>query len=312
MDIRLWKPGDEAAILGLFNEVFGRSMSPEFWRWRFQNNPNGGPHIALAWDGERLAAHYAVTPAPIVVDGQTIPAALSTTTMTHADYRGQRLLEKVGGALYEELKSEGVVAVWGFPNAQAHLPRLQRLAWFDVCDVPVMSCLLDGTRRHKAHESSLESVDETDNRFAAIWQDAECSTAIHPSRSLNLMRWRLDQNPKNKYFRYIQGDEQSLSAYLIYKKYFETEVDIVDFHARDPDCGKSLLQGVLSILTAQSVKKVNAWCLPHDPHRRTFERLGFCADAPVTYFGGRQLLPIGKEFSDPRGWRLSMMDSDIY
>jgi len=62
IDIRPYNPGDEQAILELFEASFGRTMSGDYWRWRFLDNPVGEPKIDLAWDGTTLAGHYAVSP----------------------------------------------------------------------------------------------------------------------------------------------------------------------------------------------------------------------------------------------------------
>lgn len=312
MDIRLWQPGDEDAILDLFHQVFGRSMPREFWRWRFQDHPSGGPYIALAWDGERLAAHYAVTAAPLSIDGEQVPAALAMTTMTHADYRGRGLLEKVGGALYEELRSKHFCAVWGFPNGQAHLPRLQKLSWIDICDIPTMSLQLDGALKVSATDRSIQEIASINEYFSHICNVANANAPVRSFRSIEALRWRIDQNPVNTYSRFVIGTDQHSIGYIIAKRYSDQEVDIVDFQAADAHEARSLLQQVLERLQQQGIRKVNIWSMPHDPLRQILERTGFVPTAPITFFGGRQFSGLSKDFGDARNWRLSMLDSDIY
>ncbi len=61
--IRGYRPGDETAILDLFRECFGERLGLERWRWRYLDNPRGGPRISLAFasDGE-LACQYCAYP----------------------------------------------------------------------------------------------------------------------------------------------------------------------------------------------------------------------------------------------------------
>ncbi len=40
-EVRDYNEGDESAILDLFELVFGKSMSRDFWKWRFVDNPSG-------------------------------------------------------------------------------------------------------------------------------------------------------------------------------------------------------------------------------------------------------------------------------
>ncbi|MXN65572.1 GNAT family N-acetyltransferase [Stappia sp. GBMRC 2046] len=312
MEVRLWKPGDEDAILALFEQSFGRKMSLEFWRWRFLGHPSGGPYIALAWDGDRLAAHYAVSPAPLLVDGQDVLAVLSMTTMTHPDYRGRGLFEKVGGALYEELTQHGIAAVWGFPNANSHQSFLRKLSWVDIGDIPTMTCVLDGSREWGESDFGIQEIERTDGRFTELYGRLSGQRPICASRDPAVLAWRLDRNPLHTYFKFVLGDENSLSGYVIAKRHLDQDADLVDIQACDVSTAEILIKGVLSRLGKRGIRRVNAWALNRDTIRQALERSGFIAGAPVTYFGGREISPISKEFGDLRNWRLSMMDSDLY
>ena len=61
--IRGYRPGDEVAILELFRDCFGEDLSLQRWRWRYLDNPRGGPRISLAFaaDGE-LVCQYCAYP----------------------------------------------------------------------------------------------------------------------------------------------------------------------------------------------------------------------------------------------------------
>ena len=60
-DIRTWQPGDEIAILELFEQSYGRELPLQFWNWRFKDHPSGGPLIMLAFDDEKLNVQELVT-----------------------------------------------------------------------------------------------------------------------------------------------------------------------------------------------------------------------------------------------------------
>ncbi len=61
--VRGYRPGDELAILGLFRDCFGQDLSLERWRWKYVDNPCGGPRISLAFaPGGELVCQYCAYP----------------------------------------------------------------------------------------------------------------------------------------------------------------------------------------------------------------------------------------------------------
>ncbi len=311
LDIRPWRPGDEIAIIALFETVFARPMTPAFWRWRFLDHPAGGPLIMLAWDGDRLAGHYAASHAPLSVEGEALAAALSMTTMTHPDYRGRGLFEALGGALYEQLSAQGFAAVWGFPNTMSHLPFRGKLGWFDVCDVATMT--LDLTQRAApAADRRGVTLAQTDARFGALSARLARQTPIGGLRDAPTLAWRIDRNPVNRYRLFALEDGDEIAGYAVPKAYGAAAADLVELRADGDAAGKLLLEAVIATIASEGVRHLHAWRLPHDAQRLVFERAGFAAGAPVTYFGGRTFGSRCAALDDLRRWRLSMLDSDIY
>lgn len=312
IEIRAWQPGDEAAVLDLFQASFGRSMSPDFWTWRYRDHPGGGPLVMLAWDADRLVAHYGASHAPLRVDGATVPAALSMTTMTHPDYRGRGLLERTGAALYETLIAAGHVAVWGFPNAMINAARQTKLGWIPIADVATLTLNVAPGARGRASPPEVVEADVTDARFAALVERTREPGTIRAARDAGILAWRVDRNPVNRYTRLVLPDGEAIAGYAICKPYGPDAVDLVELVADGRAAAETLIAAVAARALAAGRRHVNAWCLNRDPLRLAFERSGFAATAPVTYLGGRALGAVGRDLTDPRVWRLAMLDSDLY
>ena len=310
LDIRPWRPGDETEILKLFEASFGRPMSEAFWRWRYLDHPSGDPLIILAWDGDKLAAHYAASHAPLQIDGEILPAALSMTTMTDPDYRGQGLMEKTGSALYEVMATAGMSAVWGFPNIFSNVTFQKKLGWTSLCDIATLG--LNIGDRHQADTADIVETPGIDSRFERLTARVAASAPVCGAHSEAIMRWRIDQNPVNRYTRLILPDAEEISGYAILKSYGEDAIDLVDFCAEDADAARLMLSAVAGHARAQKRTRVNAWCLNRDANRLVFERAGFTAGGPVTYFGLRAFGAPGRDLTDARLWRLSLLDSDLY
>ncbi len=311
VQLRPYQPGDEAAILELFATSFGRPMSRAYWTWRFCDNPLGGPWIELAWDGDRLAAHYAVSPAELVVGGARRKTALSMTTMTHPDYRGQDLFGRLADQLYGRLAAAGFTAVWGFPNRFSHRLFLRRLEWRDVGEVTTLVLDLAASRARSRDGYRLARLDR-----APDWLDRlachEGTDAIRLSRRAPLVAWRLFAAPGTDYRCYSlhKGDEER--GFLAVKPYGADALDIVDLLAEDA----ADLEAALALLAAEAqqagIRHLNCWVSLFHPWRGEMERLGFAPDAPVTMLGARWF---EDSFSDPydlRSWRLPMIASDVF
>jgi hypothetical protein len=307
MDIRAWQPGDEAAILSLFETVFGKPMTEAFWRWRYLDHPAGGPMIALVWDGDRLAAHYAASHAPLMIEGRPTAAALSMTTMTHPDYRGQGLFERSASVLYEQIGAAGVDVIWGFPNRNSNVPFRRKLNWDSIADIPVLTCDLRTLPPQKPSE--LVEVSKIDPRFDFVCDNTDGWRGDHRAAYLS---WRIDRNPINTYIILTLPSSDGLDGYAILKPYGDTDLDLVALAALDERAFPQLIAGVLAAGSARGAQKVNCWSLPQDPTRIPLERAGFQATTPVTYFGARSLGGSQLRLDDARRWRIAMLDSDIY
>ena len=307
MEIRVWQPGDEVAILDLFGIVFGKPMAEAFWRWRYLDHPAGGPLIALAWDGDRLAAHYAASRAPLLVDGISRPAALSMTTMTHPDYRGQGLFERSASVLYDQMTAEGIEAVWGFPNRNSNVPFRRKLQWSAIADIPVLACDI---RPGKPAPQTLLGVARIDARFDLGRPPAAGVQADHRA---DILHWRIDCHPQNRYLILTLPASVGLDGYAILKPYGDADFDLVLLAAADDRAYPDLIAGTLAAVEARGGRRINCWSMPQDPARIALERVGFQAVAPVTYFGARGLSAgVNLRLEDARRWRIAMVDSDIY
>lgn len=105
----------------LFQECFPESAtySEQYLRWQYTENPNGTAFGFDAWDGDKLAAHYAAIPQSYRYNGTTVPCVLSLNTATHPSYRNKGLFVKLARATYEAAARAGIFCVIGVANANS-------------------------------------------------------------------------------------------------------------------------------------------------------------------------------------------------
>ncbi|MCB5408452.1 GNAT family N-acetyltransferase [Pseudogemmobacter faecipullorum] len=304
MEIRPWKPGDEIAIRALFEAVFGSAMSESFWKWRYHDHPAGPPMIMLAWEGDRLAAHYAASYAPLLIDGEPQLSALSMTTMTHADFRGQGLLERTGLALYEEQRQRGLIGCWGFPNRNVNVTRRRKLGWEGIADIPTLQRPISPGEKFASVAVSLS------DRIPAQYDSlARAAAPVRADRARAFHAWRTDDNPQSRYTHLTPEDG---SGYAVIKPWKDGAYDLVLLEAADPGSLARLTEACLAAVQALGGKLLNAWSLAHRPERVALERAGFLPLGMVTNFGGRSFPAGDRRLTTAQSWKLDMIDSDLY
>lgn len=85
---RDYRPGDEAAIIELFGQVFGPVLSEAQWRWKYAGAGLTGP-IRLAFDASnRLLGHAGAVPLRGWRNGQPLPFFQICDVMVHPAARG--------------------------------------------------------------------------------------------------------------------------------------------------------------------------------------------------------------------------------
>lgn len=311
-EFRPYRSGDEPAITALFEIVFGRPMSLEFWRWRFLDHPAGGPLVMLAFAEGTLVGHYAASRAPLSLHGEYHPAALSMTTMTHPEWRGRRLFEKTAEALYTALPEQGITAVYGFPNAAVHALRIMRAGWYDSYEVPTLTLDIASLRHPAQPDPAVQIAERIDARFGRFFAEVAVDLPVAPHRDSNILSWRIDRNPENTYTRFVLEEGDEIAGYALTKAYGADMLDLVEMRAASGAAARALINTVAAHAAASGRTRIATWCLPNDLHRLPLEMAGFKASAPVTYFGGRTFASLPADLTDGRLWRLSMLDSDLY
>jgi hypothetical protein len=312
--LRTYETGNENNIAQLFKKCFGREMDIDFWLWRFRENPSGAGIIHLAWDNEKLASHYAATPTNMQINGDEYVTGLSGTTMTHPDYRGQRLFQKVAEKIYEIMVRERIAFVWGFPNSLIHRIRVRDLKWMDIYEIPTFRIYKKKYALLAEPCDKIVYLDDFDHRFDGLWDRVKKKYQIITIRDSKYLHWRYVENPDQSYqiVAYINNDD--ISGYAVFKEY-KNEVQIIDIITDgDLEVGKLLIFTVFRFAIKVDAESVSLWLSVINPLHHELEKYGFKNESPVTYFGGfifNNHLEKSKLY-DYRNWYITMGDSDVF
>jgi GNAT superfamily N-acetyltransferase len=148
---------DLESLVDLQNVVYSgkHTFTTEVFRFWYLDNPNGKVLSFNAWDRETMAAHYAVIPTRMNIDGRVTKGLLSMATVTHPDHRGKGLFKTLAKATYECAATEGYEFVVGVANDNSYPGFIK---YFPFEDVGVLDVLIGTNNGIKADGEKLFSV----------------------------------------------------------------------------------------------------------------------------------------------------------
>jgi hypothetical protein len=189
---------EQMGILSLFNTIFEKNRPLTHFQNQFLNNPLGYSFHSMIIDNERIVGCGSYIPSYYLVNGQQLLFANSVDTMVTKPYRDFANLYYMITTIYEYMKNEGVVYVYGFPNDNAYpvyvksklmqdigsltiyclpyriggiKPRLKALNWLSVSFVNIFVFFTSLFAGKKIYHFSIEKENETFNVTRYKWID---------------------------------------------------------------------------------------------------------------------------------------------
>jgi len=296
-----------------FKASFNIDFDTKYWEWRFLNNPNSKKtYISYIIEDGVLAAYYAVSPMKVIIDGKEEKIALSNMTMTHPNYRGRGYFKKLAQTLFDDLKKDDFIGVFGFANHNSHYGFRKYLNWIDLSSLCLFQVKPDEFRNIKIQDNSVEIKQEefTEEILNSISQLKVTTNKISLKRDKNNIDWRLKNNPSNSYKVQVGRVENKIVSLLFYKK-FNTEIDILEFFFDESIDTTNLLNFNISSLIKETNAAINLWSNLHTEEHINLEKQGFQEKSFNTYFG---VIPFveGKNILDYKNWHYRFIDSDIF
>lgn len=316
MEIEQYRPGDEQKILELFELVFKKRMSLEYWNWRFRNNPfSEDILIHLMWESEKLIGQYALSPVEMEINGKIKKTALAMTLMTHPNYQGKGVFAKLGHSLHNDLKNTyGYNMVYAFPNNQthSHYGFVKNLGWKDITVIPMLSVKINDLR-FKLGEKTNYTVLSNFDGVVEVMNSSEKSVKIN--KTLKYLNWRYIDNPSDKYKIIEVEKDKAVVVYKIITSFSgdgNYEVDLMEmFFANDPQLLSEVLNSIVDNESGKHINGFNIWKSIFAEDQIWFEKLGFKISQPLNYlsylnFDEQDLA------SDFRSWEIGMGYSDVF
>ena len=306
---------DEKPILDLFKASFKQKMPVSYWHWRFSRSPFGKSIITLAWDKNILVSHYALSIIKMNINGKMVRGALSGTTMTHPNYRGRGLFQKLARMAYNEARQLDVKIIIGFPNSSSHYGFINKLEWLNIFQVPTLTLGIEDHKRLAFEPELVGSTILDGHYFETIWNKFICQHSSFNTivRDETYLTWRYFNHPTENYHIRTLKNISGSSGFVIFKHY-ESSYQIVDIVSLDNIGLTILLNDLIFEAVKNNITKIQCWFNINSSQHTVFEKFGFIMDAPITYFCAHL---IDQQFIKAsqllyHNWYITMGDSDVY
>ena len=296
---------------------FNRKFNPQYFKWRFENNPNEKKvYIKYIMDNDTLAAYYAISPMLLEKKGEEIvKVALANMTMTHPNYRGRGYTKLLALKLYAQLKREDYVCIYTYPvrKSMCHIFR-KYLNFIDLTILKTMHLSKDSFKHiiTTAYSFEVGSINEEIINKAQTFTFTEKKLLL--LRNKANLKWRLMDNPINNYY-YLMVTCNENAKEIIFYKYYNDSIDIMDYcYAADNGFSELDFTAGLSYLFSQkdyNITGINIWADIDSKEFDFLKSIGFLPTDINTYFG---IIPLNndKTLLCKENWYNSYLDSDVY
>lgn len=141
-------PPDMQRLVDLQNAVYKgvHNFSSNTFKFWYLDNPNGNVISFNALVGDIIAAHYAIIPMKMLINGRIVNGALSMATVTHPNHRGRGLFKRLAQMAYSCAKEEGLEFVVGVANANSFPGFIKHLGFYEVGQLDVLFGIKDNIR----------------------------------------------------------------------------------------------------------------------------------------------------------------------
>ncbi len=351
--MRPYKDGDEEGILELWKAVYpnrgyDREKWLRWWCWMYKANPAGEGRIWLAEHDGKIVGQYAVIPVKLKIGNEIILGLQSVDTMTHPDYRRQKMFETLTKKVYDEAEREGIFIVYGFPNQFSYPGFVKKLNWFDIATMQIMfkslnwgsavklkvknkflqrvlaiganlvfNKVLFRTQKPSEIEGlTIKQVTSFDERFDEFWAKVCSQSQIMVVRNKDYLNWRYS-NPDANYSIFVAEKAREICGYLVLEHKVQSSVKvshIFDLIAQSEEIMHHLLSEAVENCQQNKVDLILYPLVANKTYHRVLKKNGFISLSFIK--GGRFCAyssspTIPKEFlSNPENWLVQLGDSD--
>lgn len=312
IEVRPYRSGDEQGLSEITANFTGRVFSADYWRWKFDQGPEGQAISCLALDGKKVVALVAAIPHRFEIDSREIMGACVTHALRLPGYetRGGGWI-RVARQAYLEGKKSKVSLFYGITNRVTQvasravgfhsvgvitdLRRPLDFGYFfgervknrqlakilGVVGNTILRFVYPGGRLKLPSSWRLFDVTAFDERFDDLWHRISSQFPVCVARDSSYLNWRYKDTPDIQYESIALEDGEQRVVGLVVLRTDQREGGlrghVVDLVAslQEPQVYGTLLRAAIERFRSKRAAVVHCWMLPHLPFHKSLRRLGF-------------------------------------
>ena len=323
------------AVRKLFQDE-GESRTTELLKWQYLERL-GGSYVAIAHTEEGIqggaAALYAGLPTLVQVGNETVSAVQSFDSITANQFRGKGLFSRLGNYTYKKLSEQGVVLVYGIPNANINNARITQLGWRSLDPLPflikpfglrylrVRSRLRTpriSTGSGSVVSGSIRQIPSCPEDVSDLSSRSDLVDRVGVRRDYDYLTWRLAR-PGSSYRHFeFRSSSGSLLGYAVYELVIKHGCSVGYFmelitDVQHPESAGELAQAVLEDMRSRGADVCLAWWMESSRASSVLRQHGFFQlperFRPIELHLGYRYLVDGRELSRD-SFAFSYLDSD--
>ncbi|MDD2480885.1 MAG: GNAT family N-acetyltransferase [Lutispora sp.] len=290
--IKDYEESNWQGVSGLFKDVFGKDIDPQYFKWKNIDNPQGKSIVKIAVSGDKTIGLSSIWNFRVNFFGESISAGQSVDAMVDKNYRKMSIFENMAMEAIEDMKKEDIQLRFNFPNEAAYLASINKINIKRVCDIPQYIKILKGREAagmftgnkvvklvggillglyrkaktisiKKAHKYDVREIEWFDQSLDAYWDKVKKDYPIAVERSSKYLNWRYLSSP-NKYKAFAAYSNNEIIGYIIAameEKTGKSGENILLGHIVDLMCSKDHKDASIELITeAERYLKANGAC----------------------------------------------------
>ena len=305
--VRPYRPGDEGALVALFQRAFQRTITEAHWRWKLKQLPTPVENVWLAVAGERVIAQYASIPVRYRLPQGERVLMVGADVMTAPEYRRRGLFTGLAQLAYETWHRAGIPLTIGLPNEQWG-SRKALLGWTELfplqylvrplrpervlarrLNVPILGRLAwpgawwnRRVDRRLPEDATIQvrGVSEAGPEFDRLWETCGADIELSTVRDAAWVRWRYLSAPSFEYQVRLaerSGRAVGYAAFRIDESRGRRVGAIAEVFTSRSDTGarQTLIRRVVEEIRSMGAEQAVNLAVPGTPTWQAFRAAGF-------------------------------------
>ena len=291
-------------VIALFRKAYGKTLSKDYWNWRFNKNPFGKPFIQLCLKENHVIALYLVHPITVILNSEIKKMLFSMFTMTDPDFSGRGIMTK----LYKKTVTDNVQkqfpTIIGFANNNSRYMFTKKLNFSEITKMKEL-CL-------DIKNNSFMQIYSFDDNFSNFFENYKPVNHYAIFRSKDYLNWRFFENPENEYIVYEIKIDQELQGYFVLKIFENKKCHIIDFMYKNDQHIDTMINKSIEFCKNNEFSLLTLWANPLSKLFSNCIKNGFYLNHMPTYFLINSIENCKLDILDFNNWHITMSDSDVF